>query len=343
MGGRRAEDLEPRPTVDVVVVAWNHGAWLGRSLRAITGQRTDGFTLGRILVVDNASTEPVGNQIQPSPTITILTNSSNRGFAAACNQAAALSRADYLLFLNPDTELGANALAHAVAVAEEPANADVGIVGLRLTDDTGTAQRTSGPFPNLRAFINQTLGLTTIAPETFRGVRSSEWPHDHTRDVDYVSAAALLVRRPLFASLGGFDERLFLYLEDVDLALRARRAGWRTRFCAEATVEHALGWASGGHRHWRLAHAWRSLIVYGWTHAPIRSAIALTGLVLLVAPLARLAQATLRASPALAADSVRASLLLWPLLAESGVLSGRRSTSLGSDLSTSEAQAPPRA
>lgn len=342
MGGHRTADLVQRPKVDVVLVAWNHGAWLARAIHALAGLRAEAFTLDRVFLVDNASAEPVQAPRQTAPAITILRNRSNRGFAAACNQAAWLSRADYLLFLNPDTEIAADALERAVAVLRCPSHADVGIVGLRLTDASGMAHRTCGRFPGLRAFLNQTLGLATLAPHRFRGIRSEDWGHDDTRDVDYVSAAALLIRRPLFDALGGFDERLFLYLEDADLALRARRAGWRTRFCAEAAVTHALGWASGGHRPWRLAQAWRSLIVYGWIHLPVASAVALTGCVTLAAPLARFGQAVVRMSPGLAMDSARAWVLLWPLLAQS-LLRGRRATPPGTGLPPAGAQAPPRA
>jgi GT2 family glycosyltransferase len=279
------------PYVDVVVVAWNQGRWLPACLESVDALVREQFEIGRIVVVDNASTAPVRATLAASTKLTVLTNATNRGFAAACNQAAGRGRGDLILFLNPDTRIHADALTRAVAVLGTPSGRGIGIVGLRLTDVAGVTQRTCGRFPGLLAMANRTLGLSRIAPARMGGVRLLEWPHDVSRDVDFACGAALLVRRRVFEALGGFDERLFLDLEDADLSLRARAAGWRTHFCADAVVEHACGWSTGDHRGWRLAHSWRSLLVYAWTHLPVAAALTVTTLVLTLAPLARLAGA----------------------------------------------------
>jgi GT2 family glycosyltransferase len=300
--------------VDVVIVSWNDSGRLAVCLQSISQLERRGFALGDIAVVDNGSRTPLACDAPAGLAVTVIENDRNRGFAPACNQGAARGRGDYLLFLNPDTRLHPRSLDHAVGAIDEEPGASIGLVGFRLIDAQGVTQRTSGRFPGFRTIVNQTLGLTRVAPDHFRGIRLCEWSHDETREVDFVCGAALLVSRPLFEALGGFDERLFLYLEDADLALRARRLGWRARFCAEATVEHAGGWSSGSTRSWRLAHSWRSRLIYSWTHLGAARALAVLSVIVIPAPVARITEAVTERSWRTVAESVRAWFTLWRLL-----------------------------
>jgi|GEM_PF-3020363 len=190
------------PLVDVVVVAWNHGRWIRACVASIEALLCERTTVARVFVVDNASTTPVRTVLDPSTRCTVLTNATNRGFAAACNQAAARGEADFILFLNPDTRIHPDALARAMAVLEAPSGGQIGIVGLRLTDAGGVTQRRCGRFPGLLDIVSRTLGLSRIAPALVGGVRLMEWPHDASRDVDFACGAALLVRRDMFEALG---------------------------------------------------------------------------------------------------------------------------------------------
>jgi GT2 family glycosyltransferase len=316
------------PAVDVAIVCWNHGPWLAACLDSIASLHRPGFVLGDVVVVDNASCEPAAARLSGRDDVIVITNATNVGFAAACNQAAARGRSEYLLLLNPDTRLDTDALARAIAELENPDAASVGILGLRLVDCAGVTQRTCGRFPNLRTIANQTLGFARIKPARWPGIRLTEWAHDSTRDVDFACAAALLLRRELFEALGGFDTRLFLYLEDADLSLRARRLGWITRYCADAIVEHGHGWASGGFRAWRLAHAWRTLAAYARIHLSPADAAAVAAMVCLLAPVARVGQSLHERSWRPLVDAARAWLLLLKLMA-AGVTSAepqRRAT-----------------
>lgn len=316
------------PLVDVVVVAWNHGRWIRACVASVDALLCEQMNVVRVFVVDNASTTPVRAVLGPSTTCTVLTNATNRGFAAACNQAAARGDGDYILFLNPDTRIHPDALARAMAVLEAPSGRQIGIVGLRLTDAGGVTQRTCGRFPGLLDMVSRMLGLSRIAPALMGGVRLVEWPHDVSRDVDFACGAALLVRRNVFEALGGFEERLFLYLEDADLSLRARAAGWRTHFCADAVVEHGCGWSTGDRRGWRLAHSWRSLIVYARIHLPATAAAIVTTLVLTLGPLARLAGAAAERSWRGARDAVHAWSLLCRMLIDEVASRRRRAATM---------------
>jgi GT2 family glycosyltransferase len=250
--------------------------------------------------------------------VTLLANRRNRGFAAACNQGACDSRADYLLFLNPDAYVEPTAIDAAVA-AIEAAGARTAIAGVQLVNDDGVPEATCGRFPTLANLFFQLTGLSRLSSARFPAMRMLEWDHRASRQVDFVSGACRLVRRAVYERLGGFDERLFLYLEDADLALRARGLGFATIFSAEASVVHPGGWSRGRDRAWRLAQSWRSLAVYGWKHFDAMRATSLVACLAVVAPAARIGQAVILRSPRDAAVAVRASALFWWLLAGTAV------------------------
>ena len=88
------------------------------------------------------------------------------------------------------------------------------------------------------ALIGQSFGLDRILPSWFPPHFLSEWAHDTIRSVDQVMGAFLMIRRPLFEALGGFDERFFVYFEDLDLSLRARELGWTSVYLATAQAFH---------------------------------------------------------------------------------------------------------
>ena len=304
------------PSLDIIIVCWNHHATIGRCLRSLAEHRVEGVRVARVVVVDNGSAPPIAFTDETRlPGLEVIGNAGNRGFAAACNQGAAASSADYLLFLNPDTRLTPGVITRAIRALEQPSGCRTGILGVRLVDEHGVVQATCGRFPGAANVFAQTTGLSRLAPRLFPGMRMTEWPHDDTRDVSFVSGACLFARRPLFDALGGFDERLFVYLEDADLALRAAERGWRTRFVADLAVVHADGWSSGRDRARRLALSWRSQIVYGWKHVGIAGALAVTGTILLVAPLTRFADAVWRRCPKDLLAAGPACVLLWGMLA----------------------------
>ena len=242
---------DPPPRLDVVIVNRNGGARLERCLASLTRASRSNFELDRVVVVDNASRPafaPAGNEPWCAGlTLAVISNTENVGFAAGCNQGAIGSRADYVLFLNPDTQVEEDSLAAAIEAMESDGDGwpCTGIVGLPLVDDRGERQATCGHFPNAARIFNQVTGLALLAPARFRGCRMMEWDHAETRQVDYVSGACLMIRRRLFEDLHGFDARFELYLEDADLALRARRLGWDAMFLAGPAVFHESGWHTG--------------------------------------------------------------------------------------------------
>ena len=283
-----------RPRLDVIIVNWNAGLHLGACVESLAGSSRSSFDLDRVVVVDNASTDgsidrmPAGQFPLP---LTIIRNDQNRGFAAACNQGARATQADFLLFLNPDVRLLLHSLDDAVDFLESGAARDVGICGIQLLDDRGDIARTCARFPTTGRFVAKMLGLDMLFPRTFPGHFMTEWSHGQTRDVDQVMGAFFLVREPLFRALAGFDERFFLYFEEVDLSLRAHREGWRTVYLANTQAYHRGAVSSEQIRARRLRYSLRSRILYAYKHFGGWSATALLASTLAIEPFSRLIRA----------------------------------------------------
>lgn len=271
--------------IDIVIVNWNAGDYLRECLASIP-TAAEGVDLRRVIVVDNASTDGSADGLGGLPLpLTVIRNRENRGFAAACNQGAAASDARYVLFLNPDTVLRHNSLTVPLAFMEKPDNQRFGICGIQLVDDSGIA-RSCSRFPSVRGFFAKAVGG--------RGPTMTEWDHRTTREVDQVIGAFFLVRRSLFAQLGGFDERFFVYFEEVDFALRARQAGAPSIYLADARAYHKGGGTTDQIKARRLFYSLQSRILYGLKHFRGPRAAALLVVTLLVEPVSRVALALVK-------------------------------------------------
>ena len=219
--------------------------------------------------------------------IHFIRNLANRGFGAACNQGAVLAGSEYLLFLNPDTRLFQHSLSVPLAFMRRLENEDVGIVGIQLVDEQNHIARSCSRFPSVGIFLSQALGLNRLPGLKHLAQGMSEWKHDGTCKVDQIMGAFFLMRHSLFESLGGFDERFFVYFEEVDISLRARQAGWHSVYIADARAFHAGGGASLQVKADRLFYSLRSRLLYGFKHFTSFKAWLLVVVTLLVEPLTR--------------------------------------------------------
>lgn len=286
-----AEEVDAMIAVlDIVIVNWNAGAQLQQCIDSIPGALADSFVLNRITVVDNASHDGsidcLENRDLP---LAVIRNSRNRGFAAACNQGARDSVAPYILFLNPDTRLFGLSLAVPLEFMEKRENRRYGIVGIRLEDENGRIHRSCARFPTPRMFLARALGVDRIVPGHGLSYFMDAWDHMHSRPVNHVIGAFFMVRRSLFAALEGFDERFFVYLEDLDFSVRAKMRGWECFYMAEAKAFHRGGGTSENIRDRRLAYSIQSHIRYGYKHFKPFKAVLLEWIMLFMEPLLRVA------------------------------------------------------
>ena len=283
-------------TLDIIVVNWNTGPLLRQCLESIRGASVQGFQLNRVVIVDNASNDGSADGIADAGVFRIIRNATNRGFAAACNQAAQGGDADFLLFLNPDTRLFADSLTVPILFMETSTSSAVGICGIQLVDDAGEVRRTCARFPTPALMLARMLAVDAIVPGLVPSHFMTDWDHKTSREVDQVMGAFFLVRGSVFRALSGFDERFFVFYEDVDFSLRARRQGFSSFYLSDARAYHREGGSTRAIPGSRLLYAWQSRVGYVNKHFGLAWSI-LVGVATLALELpARLLRASFRKS-----------------------------------------------
>ena len=218
----------------VIVVSHEQERWLPRCLSTLL-EHGQGLSL-ELVVVDNGATGEARALVERDFPQARAIASENRGFAHACNLAAATCDAGWLLFLNPDTEVLEGSLADLIAgLAPE-----VGIVGARQLDDSGALIPTMRLFPSASRALGDSLGLERLPRRPgWLGERELRLEgYDREFEGDWTIGSFLLVRREAFDAVGGFDERFFLYSEEVDLCLRVRQSGWKVVHSPAVTILH---------------------------------------------------------------------------------------------------------
>ena len=232
------------PILTVIIVSYNTRDLTLAALRTLYATtRTTSF---HTVVLDNASADGSADAIAAAyPQVELIRSQENLGFARANNMVAAAARTEWLLLLNPDTECHEGAVDNLMAFAR--ANPQGGIYGGRTVFPDGRLNIAScwNRITPWSVFCIAT-GLTAALPRTslFDTEAMGSWQRDTVREVDIVVGCFLLIRRDLWDRLGGFDLRYFMYGEEADLCLRARRHGFRPMVTPDAQIMHLVGAAS---------------------------------------------------------------------------------------------------
>lgn len=301
--------------LSIVIVNWNAGSLLRDCVRSIVEADRRGFKFGQVVIVDNGSTDgSLDGLASLALPLEIIKNTDNKGFAAACNQGMQGCRADYLLFLNPDTRLFADSLSVPLAFMEAAQNQSVGICGIQLIEEHEEVSRSCARFPTPRMFFSKVFGLDRLLPVFFQSHFMEEWGHKESREVDHVIGAFFLVRRHLFEQLNGFDERFFVYLEDLDFSLRAKKLGSASYYLADARAYHKGGGTSEQVKARRLFYSLRSRILYGYKHFTPTQATLLLVSTLCFEPLTRLTFNLLQGAFKSASETISGYLMLYRAL-----------------------------
>jgi N-acetylglucosaminyl-diphospho-decaprenol L-rhamnosyltransferase len=241
------------PRVDVVMVSWNDKANVATALESVFAlsevQADPDFA--HVVVSDNGSTDGTVEFIREryGDRVTVIENGANLGFGAACNRAFAQTSAPYVFLLNPDAELKNRALAAVVAFLDD--NPRSGIAGSRLYNTDGSIQPSAGEFDTWTGAFLRSSAWGELRPlrRFANGATLRGFTYDEPRRVDLVIGAAVGLRRAMLDEIGTFDERFFLYHEEVDLARRAATAGWETWFVPTSEAVHeGMGSAKGQYR-----------------------------------------------------------------------------------------------
>lgn len=223
--------------LSIVIVNWNVRELLRRCLASI---RFD----AEIIVVDNASSDGSADMVRAEfPHVRLVANAANRGFGGGSNDGLAAARGRYVLLLNPDTEIVGDALATLIHYAD--AHPRAGVLGPQLLNPDGSVQSSRRRFPTLITALFESTWLQSLAP---RGVLEHYYaldlPDNQPVQVDWVTGAAMMARREAIEQAGGFDERFFMYSEEMDWCKRIQGAGWDIVYLPPAQVIHHEGKSS---------------------------------------------------------------------------------------------------
>jgi len=217
------------PELSLIFVNYRSAAALKRSLVPLEDALRSGKTEGIVVNNDPSESDSLRRLSKRFP-IRIIRAPENIGFGAASNRGAAEAGADLIAFLNPDTRLVQGTCDD--ISSHFRSHPETGIAGAALIDRKGKPEPWSaGPVATLLGIIGNNLSL-------YRGIPPRE---DRPREVGFVSGAALFIQKPIFEKLGGFDKRFFLYFEDMDLCLRARKAGYQVIRLPKPVFSHEGG------------------------------------------------------------------------------------------------------
>ena len=192
-----------------------------------------------IVVVDNASNDGTVEMLRGTyPWVQVIANAENLGFTRGVNQGFERAQSDCVFMLNPDCVVTPEALELLLAALE--AEPSLAAVAPTLLDGQGGVARSCGRFPDLWTLLCDHLRLVYLFPDSPRLARSryGGWSMESLDRVDWASGAALLVSRRAWSEIGGLDENIFMYMEDVDWCRRAARDGRAVRYIPAARIVH---------------------------------------------------------------------------------------------------------
>ncbi len=253
--------------VAIVIVTYNSEAQIEACLESVFSQRN--HVTQQVIIVDNDSRDGTVELVRSRfPSVELVVPGENLGFAKGVNLGVKHSDAEFVLLLNPDTEILENAVDVIVDFARE--HPGHGLYGGRTFQPDGSLEPSScWGTPTLWSMALFAFGITTLAPKSrwLDPESLGRWQRDTVREVGVITGCFLLAPSQVWGELGGLDERYFMYGEDADLALRARARGYRPIICPDAMLIHEVGQSSETpvHKTMLLYRGKASLVRTHWT------------------------------------------------------------------------------
>lgn len=230
------------PDLSIVIVNWNGGELLHRCLDSIHSFPPS--VPYELVVVDNASTDGSREWLE-SQNVRLIKSNENLGFGRANNLAFAETNTPYIFLLNSDAEVQAGTIDTLLSLLKS--DPKIGVVGPRLHNPDGTLQASVWPNPTTPfEVLANAFRLYKLMPRRQRAeaLLGYHWDHSHRRNASLLSGAALMLKREVVSTVGGFEERFHMYGEDTEWCLRIVRGGWLMTFEPAAIAVHHGGASS---------------------------------------------------------------------------------------------------
>jgi len=226
--------------LSIVIVTWNSEEFIRNCLDSIF--LSQGNFTSEVIVVDNGSSDETAKIVeQLYPQVNLIQNKKNLGYAKANNQGIEKAKGEYILLLNPDTQVLEDSLSLMCEFMEE--NPEIGALGPKLLNPDKSVQLSCREFPTFSTLIWEFSGLSRLFPRSrvFGRWRMGYFNFDKQRETDQPMGSCLMLRRATLEDVGAFDENFVMFFNDVDLCFRIKKGGWRIYFYPEAKVIHHKG------------------------------------------------------------------------------------------------------
>lgn len=196
-----------------------------------------------VIIVDNASRKQLPTLENIRSPISILTNKENKGYGPALNQGVRVSKGDYLLFVNTDTLFQEDAIVRLYQRIKR--DKKIGVIGPQMRGRNGKVLQSYNGMPFLPDAIFAFSFLNRLPKNKFsRRYWLSDMDVTKEQEVSFVGGACMMARREVFDRVGGFDERFFMYFEEVDLCYKIKKIGYKILYYPKARVIHLIGKSS---------------------------------------------------------------------------------------------------
>lgn len=231
-------------TLSIIIVNYNTRSYLKRYLNSLRRLHLKDILID-ICVIDNGSYDNSSEMVKECfPDVRLISNMQNTGYARAANQGIRSTAGKYIIVSNADIQTFDNAVEELVLYLET--HREVGVIGPKVYDDPQRkiVQCSCRSFPSIQtALFNRYSILTRLFPHNrwSNQYLMFNWDHNEPCEVDWVSGCFFIARRDVVSGIGFFDEKFFMYNEDVDLCYRIKKAGWKVLYLPYAEIVHKIG------------------------------------------------------------------------------------------------------
>ena len=272
--------------ISIIIVNYNSLDFIKRCIKSIEKLLNESSADCEVIIVDNnssdGSVEYLKEKTKENDTFHLIVNDTNAGFSRASNTGALQAKGNYLLFLNPDTEIVGGRLEDLINFYTEKNNEDkdgeAGVIGAKILNMDGTIQFSARSFPTLARQFYESYFLYRIFRKSriFGSYFLSWWDHESIREVDWLTGSFMFIKKDYFIKAGMFDEDYFMYSEDTDLCLKLHRMNFKNYYFPYFIIKHSDSGIASKKPATREAEIWRSRRLYFKKNYSTAHAIALS-------------------------------------------------------------------